>query len=184
MPWSFSAIGLMDYVICCRLLSWSKNGIPKPMNICHIFFKLQARERLLIHRNNICIMKKLRLTQVSVSTSLHRLSSRLPREFSLALIPPSLPAHSGWRRSKPHVTLPWTPPEFLGGLLHLSLHLLPDKFNDVEVRWVAWPFQDINSFLFQVLGCLIGAMGWCKVMLEHKVIISKEFIYRWKQVSI
>ena len=28
------------------------------------FFKLQARERLLIHRNNICIMKKLRLTQV------------------------------------------------------------------------------------------------------------------------
>ena len=47
------------------------------------FFKLQARERLLIHRNNIYIMKKLRLTQVSVSTSLHHLSSRLPREFSL-----------------------------------------------------------------------------------------------------
>ena len=36
------------------------------------FFKLQARERLLIHRNNICIMKKLRLTQVSVSTSTHQ----------------------------------------------------------------------------------------------------------------
>ena len=48
------------------------------------FFKLQAREHLLIHRNNICIMKKLRLMQVSVSTSLYRLSSRLSREFSLA----------------------------------------------------------------------------------------------------
>ena len=59
------------------------------------FFKLQARECLLIHQNNICIMKKLKLMQVSVSTSLHRLSLRLPREFSLAYIPPSLPAHSG-----------------------------------------------------------------------------------------
>ena len=49
------------------------------------FFKLQARERLLIHRNNICIMKKLRLTQISVSTSLHRLSSRLPRELFVNL---------------------------------------------------------------------------------------------------
>ena len=48
------------------------------------FFKLQARECLLIHGNNICIMKKLRLMQVSVNTSLHCLSSQLPCEFSLA----------------------------------------------------------------------------------------------------
>ena len=59
------------------------------------FFKLQARERLLIHRNNICIIKKLRLMQVSVSTSLHRLSSRLPREFSLAFSP-TISSSSFW----------------------------------------------------------------------------------------
>ena len=40
----------------------------KPMNICHIFLNYRQENVCLIHRNNICIMKKLRLMQVSVST--------------------------------------------------------------------------------------------------------------------
>ena len=69
-------------------------------------------------------------------------------------------------------------------LLYSSLHLLPHKFNDIEVWRVTWPFQDINLFLFQLLECLVGTMSWCKVVLEHKAIIPKEFLHRWKQVSI
>ena len=154
------------------------------------FFKLQARERLLIHREQYLYYEKVKANagrcQYFVASPFFAITS-----WILLGIDSTISSSSFWVREaqtsrntafNSSRVFRWTccTRVFIFCQTN-SMMLRSGELHGHSKTFHSIPF---HSLLFQVLGCLIGAMGWCKVMLEHKVIISKEFIYRWKQVSI